>query len=166
MRFDFPEDDEDYYIPKYVFGKAIDSSRVASSIRNPQFVNYQYLQIDKTEYNFSQDCFDNKDIIAYFKFVKLLSTKSFDELLSNKNKEWHLNSSLCKGRLAKLINETIGNGKRLDEKCTPTFYHFALYTLDKANRETKVKSPRIYFFLGDNATIYPLFYDPYHEINP
>ena len=24
----------------------------------------------------------------------------------------------------------------------------------------------INFFFGNNATIYPLFYDPYHEINP
>ena len=50
----------------------------------------------------------------------------------------------------------------------PPFFHFALYQ-DKGtmgNRISGVKSPRIYFFIGDNATLYPMFYDPYHEINP
>lgn len=60
----------------------------------------------------------------------------------------------------------ICNEKPLSPECIPSFYHFALYTNEESSRKSGIKSPRIYFFIGGNGVIYPLFYDPYHEINP
>ena len=48
----------------------------------------------------------------------------------------------------------------------PIIFHFGLYTDKKhmASRETGVRAPRIYFMQGLYGVIYPLFFDPYHEI--
>lgn len=49
----------------------------------------------------------------------------------------------------------------------PIIYHFALYTSkQQADRNKDIRSPRVYFMLGTYGFIYPLFFDPYHEINP
>ncbi len=50
----------------------------------------------------------------------------------------------------------------------PEIYHFALYTAENevADRTKGIRSPRIYFVLADYGRIYPLFFDPYHELNP
>lgn len=168
MGYEFYEDDEDHFPSnKYVFGNHLDSKEVAASKKRYQSINYKYLQIEETDYHFSQSCFDNKDIIAYFNFVKLLSEHTFDDLLEMKQKEWHLNKSEYKGNLKKAVLESVAKGKHFKIEEIPDFYHFALYTSTKmADRNKKIKSPRIYFFVGDNAMIYPLFYDPFHEINP
>ena len=48
----------------------------------------------------------------------------------------------------------------------PIIFHFGLYTDKKhmASRETGARAPRIYFMQGLYGVIYPLFFDPYHEI--
>jgi len=47
-------------------------------------------------------------------------------------------------------------------------YHFGLYECEskQASRATGERSPRVYFMLGTNGFIYPLFFDPFHELNP
>lgn len=164
-RYSFFSDDENNFIPQYKFGDKIENDKFKSGIQNPLFVNYKYIQIVKTDYHFSQDIFDNKDIVTYFRFMKMLSSVPFIKLINNKQKDWHLYSSDYKGILKRIVNESF-EVKILREECIPTFYHFALYTNENSSRKSNIKSPRIYFFIGDNATIYPLFYDPYHEINP
>ncbi|MFI3327912.1 MAG: hypothetical protein SNH79_05865 [Rikenellaceae bacterium] len=168
MNFEFCEDDDNYFSPEFKIGDKIDNQKYNASLNRCQSINYSYLQLDNTtRYHFTQTCFDNEDAIAYFKFMKSLSTNEFLKLVDNKKNEWHLNRTLYRGNFKNLFDEVFGNKKAMKEENLPNFYHFALYTSKgMANRENGTKSPRIYFFIGDNATIYPLFYDPYHEINP
>lgn len=166
MDYNFGGDSESNFFPQFRFGNEIDNNKVRESLNIPFFVSYRYIQISDTNYHFNQECFDNEDIRAYFKFMKLLSSTPFNELLDNKKKEWHLHRSDYRKNLKILIDATLNNSRTLRFECIPTFYHFALYTNENSSRSSGVKSPRIYFFIGDNATIYPLFYDPYHEINP
>lgn len=163
MKFGYDDffDDGDYK-----FGSKIDDIEFSDALNNPSLISYRYIQIYDTDYHFTQSCFDNNDIVAYFKFMQMLSCVPFKVLCGKKEKDWHLNPSYYRGNLKRLVNEIFNNGKTLREECVPTFYHFALYTKENASKENGIKSPRIYFFIGDNATIYPLFYDPYHEINP
>lgn len=91
-----------------------------------------------------------------------------NDLLDEKKQEWHLNPNDYQRdrRFREFVNNALKRTSNLKIESTPSFYHFALYTNDNASRDTNIKSPRIYFFFGKDATIYPLFYDPYHEINP
>ena len=153
---------------QYNFGEELNNTDFKESLSTLSVVSYRYIDFDKTNYHFFQDCFDNRDIVEYFSFMNLLTSHPFNELISNKDKDWHLNANdyFKDKNFRKLVNIALDNKKKLKVEQVPMFYHFALYTEQKANRKTKVKSPRIYFFIGKEATIYPLFYDPYHEINP
>lgn len=79
--------------------------------------------------------------------------------------EWHLNQTRGKN-----IREAIKNNFKISDKFEmPEIFHFALYpkNLQKTpNREMEIKNPRVHFLVGANGMIYPLFYDPYHELNP
>lgn len=153
----------------YQFGDKIDNEELSDSLEYPSVVSYRYLELEPvTKYHFSQSCLDNKDIIGYFKFMKLLTSVPFNLLRESKKHEWHLNPTYyhTQKSFRLLVNQSLGLKKDLPIESTPNFFHFALGTSGKASRETGEKSPRIYFFFGNNATIYPLFYDPFHEINP
>lgn len=163
MKFNY----NDFFDPDaYKFGANINNSDFNEALDSPSLISYRYIQLEDTDYHFSQSCFDNKDIIAYFRFMQILSCVPFKVLRSRKEKDWHLNYSDYKGNLKRLVDVTINKGKALRVECIPPFYHFALYTNENSSRKENVKSPRVYFFIGGNAAIYPLFYDPYHEINP
>ena len=153
---------------QYIFGEELDNTDFKESLSTLSVVSYRYIDLKKTDYHFFQDCFDNRDIVEYFSFMNLLTSYPFNELISNKDKDWHLNANdyFKDKKFRNLVNKTLDNNKKLNVEQVPMFYHFALYTEQNANKETKVKSPRIYFFIGRDAIIYPLFYDPYHEINP
>lgn len=153
---------------QYNFGEELNNTDFKESLSTLSVVSYRYIDFDKTNYHFFQDCFDNRDIVEYFSFMNLLTSHPFNKLISNKDKDWHLNANdyFKDKNFRKLVNIALDNKKKLKVEQVPMFYHFALYTEQNAKRETKVKSPRIYFFIGKEATIYPLFYDPYHEINP
>lgn len=45
-------------------------------------------------------------------------------------------------------------------------FQFGLYTdkARRAGREDGVKAPRVFCMLGYNGVVYPLLYDPYHEM--
>ncbi len=153
---------------EYEFGDPIDNKIFYHALNSRSVISYRYIDLKVTDYHFRQKCFNNDDIIAYFEFVSMLSDYPFNELLDTKDKDWHLNQNYYDKdvRFQKLVDSALGRTKKLPIQCQPQFYHFALYTKHNASRKTGVKSPRIYFFIGTNATIYPLFYDPYHEINP
>lgn len=152
---------------EYNFGDKLDDSSISESLDTLSTISYRYVDFDKTNYNFKQGCFDNKDIVEYFSFMNILTAYPFNNLLDRKEQHWHLypNDYNKDVKFRNLINTALDIKGRLKPECTPLFYHFALYTNQTASRESKIKSPRIYFFIGVNAVIYPLFYDPYHEIN-
>lgn len=59
------------------------------------------------------------------------------------------------------------SGRTIDELMMDDDFRLRrLYTDRKqmASRESGVRSPRIYFMQGSYGVIYPLFFDPYHEI--
>jgi hypothetical protein len=66
-------------------------------------------------------------------------------------------------KLRELIKRISGRSDLKDEHL-PIIGQFGLYTNDNADRTRNIKSPRIFFFIGDNAVLYIMFYDPYHEI--
>ncbi len=152
----------------YEFGDSIDSAALGKSLDNLSTISYRYVDFENTDYHFRQACFDNEDIIWYFDFMSMLSDNPFNDLMNDKDPSWHLNPNNYDKdkRFQELVDKALNVTSKLPIEKQPSFYHFALYTKANANRKTGVKSPRIYFFIGANAVIYPLFYDPYHEINP
>ena len=59
------------------------------------------------------------------------------------------------------------SGRTIDELMMDDDFRLRrLYTDRKqmASRKSGVRSPRIYFMQGSYGVIYPLFFDPYHEI--
>lgn len=155
---------------EYQFGDKIDNVELRDSLDRLSVVSYRYIQLESqnTDYHFSQDCLDRSDIVAYFKFMQTLTSMPFNLLRDGKEKDWHLNPTYYQKQknFRLLVNKALGLKSDLSVERTPNFFHFALYTNEKASRKTGIKSPRIYFFFGKDATIFPLFYDPYHEINP
>lgn len=115
----------------------------------PIMVRYDYIDLGKTPYHFGQK-FHEKDTKAYFERMKSISSKSINDILS--------------GNLRKAFR-TLLPGAMADGQIV---YHFALYTDHDtlADREKDIRSPRVYFMLGNYGHIYVLFFDPYHELNP
>lgn len=152
----------------YEFGDTIDSKEHSAALNSWSTVSYRYIDLDKTDYNFMQSCFDNDDARSYFEFMSMLTNEPFNVLYDEREVEWHLNPNNYETdrHFQTLVNKALELDEKLKVECQPSFFHFALYTNQNANRKTGVKSPRIYFFIGANAVIYPLFFDPYHEINP
>lgn len=140
----------------------IDNASIAVSIKVHPVICYDLIDLSVTPYHFHQECFDNKDIREYFNSLKYISQHTIEDLIQNSNYRFHFHKS-------KIIGNLRNELQKLHKKNNiyPEIYHFALYTSkEKANRNSGIKSPRIYFVIGYNGMIYPLFYDPYHEINP
>lgn len=153
---------------EYAFGDEIDHSEHFQALNSLSTVSYRYIDLNKTKYNFRQSCFDNEDARSYFEFMCMLTSEPFNILYDEREANWHLNRNDYEKdhRFQELVDEALGLKRKLKVECQPSFYHFALYTNQNADKNTGVKSPRIYFFIGADAVIYPLFFDPYHEINP
>ena len=132
----------------------------------PIVVCYKLLDFEKSKYNFKQR-FTERDASEYFQVMKLFSTKTISEILDDTDfkQKHHFRISKLQGNLLNEFNKLLGDEKTSENSAM--FFHFALYTSkEKASRETGVRSPRIYFILGLFGTIYPVFFDPYHELNP
>lgn len=129
-------------------------------ILRPVF-NYEFLDLGITEYNFQHEEFDKTDYQIYFEKVQSYSKKSLNELLdSDHNEHFHL-YQVPSGKLLSLLKSILKkNSLRIEE--TPPVGQFALYT----TKEEEKKSPRIFFFIGQQAVLYILFYDPFHDIRP
>jgi hypothetical protein len=156
----------------YTFGKHWDEDAYRDNNFHYPNVCYKYLQMNG-DYGFGQNILDNKDAKAYFESMKILAEipiGEFRDLNNNKEEEWHMYPNpISKGqKLYDELAKVFGENLLKKHEVLPPFFHFALYQ-DKgviADRANKVRAPRIYFFIGDNAAIYPMFYDPYHELNP
>lgn len=131
-------------------------------------IRYNYLNLSENcNASFRQDCFDSKDAYHYFEAMKILaelSPKSSEEItLPNSNKK--------KFSLLQQINRNLRNYLKNYHgpiRQDPSILEIRLYTSasEMANRRKNIKSPRIFCIVGENSEIYPLFYDPYHEIYP
>lgn len=133
---------------------------VRNSCLLPIRISYEYVDMGMSEYGFNQK-FVEKDTLAYFDSMKYMSGKTIDELLMDDNFRLRRHSALHKPLKVALDKLELGitDGD-------PIIFHFGLYTNKKtlASRESGVRSPRIYFMQGSYGVIYPLFFDPYHEI--
>lgn len=157
---DYEEDDKKVFFVEQITMKEVEDEYYDML---PFFV-YQYIDLDKTDYAFNQPCFDNNDIIAYFKKVKQYSQVSIGDLIYRSRHKEHFHIlSVIPYRVKQMIEEISGKNNIKDENL-PLVGQFGLYTNENADRNTNVKSPRIFFFIGKNTTINILFYDPYHEI--
>ena len=130
----------------------------------PIVISYELIDLDKTDYHFKQE-FTSKDTQRYFEVLKDISCKSINDLIEESEHSLHFHRSAAKGNLKIQLEKLSPGCVTFDSE--PMIYHFALYTdVNKASRVNGVRSPRIYFMLGKNGMIFPLFFDPYHEINP
>lgn len=165
-KYPIPDIDPDEFIrTKYKFGDFCSYNLDDFNINTPS-ICYEYIDLDKTEYNFHQSVFDSFDIKKYFSALKDISSQEFCKLRdSHYSFHFHIYYSPS-GKLLKLVRKISGKSHLTVEE-TPPIGQFALYTDPKgADRKKKIKSPRIYFIVGPYAILYILFYDPYHEINP
>lgn len=138
----------------------ISNEDVRNSCLLPIRISYEYADLGKSEYGFNQK-FNEKDTLAYFESMKYISGKTIDELLIDDNLRLRRHSALHKPLRIALDKLDLGITKG-----EPIIFHFGLYTNKRsfASRDKGIRSPRIYFMQGSYGVIYPLFFDPYHEI--
>lgn len=164
INFDLSEED---VFPKATLGELISYEDLKESKRQLISVYYNEIDLDKTKYNFSQ-AFEGNESCMYFERMKTFSKTTINDIMDDPdNHDWHFyRNDLGDGRnsylknLLKEVNPKMAKGN-------PEIYHFALDPDNStfANRNTGDRNPRIYFMVGYNGTIHPLFFDPYHEIN-
>jgi hypothetical protein len=149
---------------KHNWRKKVSDTEVRLSLKAVPVFCYDLIDLGETDYHFTQSCFDNKDIKAYFTQIQKISRSTIFQLTDERDRGLHLYRSEINKKLRVALQKLSGK-KEIDDF---TVYHFALYTSkeEKADRKTGVKSPRIYFLVGANSMLYVLFYDPYHEMNP
>ncbi len=126
----------------------------------PIRISYEYVDMGSSEYGFDQ-FFSEKDTFEYFDCMKYMSGHTIDELLIDDDFRLRRHSALHKP--LKLALDKLGLGITDGQ---PIIFHFGLYTDRKyqASRDNGIRAPRIYFMQGLYGVIYPLFFDPYHEI--
>jgi len=159
------EDDfwEDIHGPHAV-GERLSIEDTRLSLNVPIVISYELADLDVTDYHFKQE-FTHQDTQAYFEVMRDISCQSINGIIDESDHSLHFYRSRVNQHMKDLL-------KKLDPKCDPDYqdtfiYHFALSTHpDGASRESGRRSPRVYFMLGRNGMIFPLFFDPYHEINP
>lgn len=131
----------------------------------PIVIKYDYLDLGNTQYNFFQK-FEQKDTQMYFQRMKEISSNTINQLKnrSSEDRKFHFYRSNIQGNLRDAIRKHIST----DYADDLIIYHFGLYESDSKNasRQSGERSPRIYFMLGTYGSIYPVFFDPYHELNP
>lgn len=138
----------------------ISNDDVRNSCLLPIRISYEFVDMGDTEYGFNQN-FSEKDTFEYFDCMKYISGRTIDELLMDDGFRLRRHSALHKPLKSALDKLELGITEG-----QPIIFHFGLYTDKKqiASRESGVRSPRIYFMQGLYGVIYPLFFDPYHEI--
>lgn len=130
----------------------------------PIVVKYDYIDLNVTDYHFKQE-FLLRDTQEYFTMMKDISSSTINDLeaKARQDKSYHFYRSSFSGNIRKAVRQIMPDA---DESMI--VYHFGLYECEskQASRATGERSPRVYFMLGTNGFIYPLFFDPYHELNP
>jgi len=138
----------------------IDDAKLSMDL--PIVVKYDYIDLQKTDYNFMQE-FHQKDTQEYFAKMKKISSSTINNLKSQAGKDFHFYRSGLNGNVRKAVKKIM---PKADDDLI--VYHVGLYECPskQACRQTDERSPRVYFALGNYGHIYILFFDPYHELNP
>jgi hypothetical protein len=146
--------------------KQFSKDDIRDNLTNHPVFSYYWIDLGKTNYHFHQDEFDNEDIKKYFSILNKFSKMTIGDILDSKH-NYHVYESKLKGNLLKVYKKYT-NKTDINLFQIPPIYHFGFYTCKDghANRDNRIKSPRIYFTIGSFGIIHLLFYDPYHEINP
>lgn len=160
QQYDLDEDEMSELTTADNLKRRFTNEDIRKSCNVPLVIKYDYLDLGDTDYNFKQS-FTLQDTQMYFEMMNLISRSTINELL-DRGFELHFRDSSIIGNLKKALNRHLPDAVKTE----PPFFHFALYTNQNADRKTGVRSPRIYFFLGNNGFAYPVFFDPYHELNP
>lgn len=166
MHFEnYPFPEEELEDDKFEFGNKLNPTDLKESYKRKPKISYDYIDLDKTDYHFAQECFDYIDAFHYFSTLKTFCSYSINELTDVLDKDFHFHiDPVASPRIQKILNRLI-DIKDLTPEQIPPIGQFALYTDENgASRETQIKSPRIYFMVGPKGILYILFYDPYHEI--
>lgn len=133
---------------------------VVNSNKLPIRISYEYADMGKTAYSFSQH-FTERDVKEYFSKMKHISGKTIWELVDEETVSLRRHSGGLHKKLKMVLeqlNPEIAKGE-------PIIFHFHLYTdKNESSRQTGVRSPRVYFMQGTYGVIYILFFDPFHEI--
>lgn len=126
-------------------------------------VHYNEIDLGATPYGFDQP-FVGDEANLYFERMKAFSGMSVNGIIDKGVRSWHFRRTGIKGNIKKVF-DGIDPGIA---KANPMIFHFALDPECKAeaSRATGVRNARIYFMVGYNGMIHPLFFDPYHELNP
>lgn len=140
--------------------KVISNDDVRNSCQLPIRISYEYVDMGNSGYGFDQS-FSEKDTFEYFSNMKYISGHTIDELLEDNR--FRLRRHFALHKPLKVIIDKLQLGITAGQ---PIIFHFGLYTDKKemASRKHNVRSPRIYFMQGLYGVIYPLFFDPFHEI--
>lgn len=144
---------------------------ISESLSHPIHVCYQYMDMGDTGYGFNQE-FCVQDALMYFRIMRCFANNTIQQLIQaggrgvKVDNEGHQVCLRRNNALHRTLREPLS---KIDEdlvKGDPMIFHYGLYTdpNGKASRETGVRSPRIYFMLGVYGLIYPLLFDPYHEL--
>lgn len=137
-----------------------DDRKVGCSMNFPVLVCYRYLPISG-KYSFV-DNFDADDARRYFDVMRRLSRASVNDAIDADEDEFrNFHFVRPTPRMRKAIEGFNGCALR-----NVTLIQFGLYT-DKrhmADRSSGVKAPRVFCMVGYGGVIYPVLYDPYHEM--
>ena len=163
MKYTLSERDVTGDIPLAHLTDNLDYNDLRESQACPISVQYNEIDLGDTDYGFDQQ-FHGKEANLYFERMNAFSEMSINDIIDNGVHSWHFHRTAVKGKIKKLFD-------RIDKniaKANPLIFHFALDPNSKtvANREKGDRNPRIYFMVGYNGMIHPLFFDPFHELNP
>lgn len=153
---------------RFKFGDKINNKAIALTKGVPAVICYSLINLSDKNFGFGQYEFDHLDAKCYLERMKMLSTRSIFDIKGDpqyKSKDWHLNQTQGKN-IKEAVRKLVPKDKNFE---FPEIFHFALYPpkMQKTpDRKSEIKNPRVHFIVGANGMIYPLFYDPYHEMNP
>ncbi len=165
LRDDFDENDE-YLLDtvrkeRFDLGTNMSDIAVRLSMSMPITVSFKFMSLTGG-YSFA-DSFDGHDAARFFAVLKKLCGMTMDEAVdasSGELRNFHFSEI---NRSLRAALQKVSGGKRIgDAPC----FQFGLYTdkNERAGRESGVKAPRVFCLLGYRGVIYPLLYDPYHEM--
>ena len=151
--------------PSFLYSK-LNSEDIQQSQNMKIHVVYDLITFADSQYGFNQS-FCNNEANLYFECMHFFSKKTINEIVDSSDRgKYHFYTSKIIGNLKNAL-AAIGfdNQSGNDE---PLIYHFALdeHCDCIASRSTGNRNPRMYFVVGSRGAIHPLFFDPFHELNP
>ena len=163
MRFDLWEKDFTGDIPLAHLADEMDYNDLRESQDCLISVQYNEIELGKTSYGFDQK-FKGSEANQYFERMRAFSGMTINDIIDQGFHSWHFYRTSIKGDIKKVFDSIDPN----IAKANPMIFHFALDPSCKteANRLDGLRNARIYFMVGYNGMIHPLFFDPYHELNP